>query len=342
LPLIKQAYISALHENMKVLFGGKNKALLSSVILFFTFLGSAQAQVLYEGQVIDKTTQSGIPFVNVGLIKAKLVAQTNQQGYFKIDAQDTVQNDTLIFSSVGYQTLRLPISNYLGNTLIELLPTNVSLEQVDITNRKLKVKRLNAFDLGKIRKDRVQTPRPYTAQYTHAKLFDAPEENVLLTKIELGRTVFDNPTYPLMPLVKSNPKTRFQIHIMSVNPTLNTPDKVLFTKEVSLNDNAVWVTIDVSKEEIVLDKKQFFIAVQWLRIPYNEVIKLEWAPKVRALRKNGKQVHEDISQYRTLYQPALVKYAAEQPSPSFVKDPRGNWILYRGNEEIALSATVQY
>ncbi|MES2829856.1 MAG: carboxypeptidase-like regulatory domain-containing protein [Bacteroidota bacterium] len=304
-------------------------------------LSNVNAQNLLEGQVIDRVSKESIPAVTVTLIKAKISAQTNSMGYFKIESDNSLSGDTVVFSHVGYVTFRMPVSAYQGNSLILLQPSNATLDQVNITNSKLKILRLNEFDFSKIKKGQGYVPQPFTAQSAYAKLFEAPEENALLTKVELGRTVFHDPQYPQLPLVKYNPRTRFLLHIMSVHSDSKMPDKTLFTKTVSLDDNGIWVTIDLSKDNIVLDRKEFFVAVEWLRIPYNEVFKLEWAPRVKAVKKNGTELLEDVSMYQTLYQPALVSYEGKKDDRSYIKYKRGKWILYPGRD-VALSATIKY
>ncbi len=314
---------------------------LSLLVLFIICSKLAPAQSILEGQVIDKTTQERISSVTVALSQAKISKQTNAQGYFRLETESATANDTLVFSSVGYNTLLIPVSGYRNNSIVSLQPSNESLEQVNVTKGKLKTERLNGFDLGKVKRDRGYTPQPFTSQFAYAKLFTIPQQNVFLSAIELGRTVFDDPEYPLMPLVKTNPYTKFLVHILSVNPKSGLPDKLIFTKQVSLEDNSRWVTIDLTKDGIVIGPTTFFIAIEWLRIPYNELFQLEWAPRVRVVRKSGKQIYEDVSMYKALYQPALVTYESKNGSPSYTKQRQGNWVPYL-DRDVAFSAIIKY
>ena len=326
-------------------------ALICAVNLLFVFTEPVKSQTRIEGQVIDKVTQLAIPSVTVQMVREKLTTSTNGQGYFKFDLEQMISNDTLVFSSIGYLTYKLPTSNYVPNGFIQLQPSNTSLKQVDITSTELKTKRINGFDLGHVISDFESAPTPYTSQFAYAKLFTVPTENALLTKIEIGRIGFESKrrtrvsadgSFPELPLIKTNPKTRFLIHVMTVNPRSNLPDVTLFTKVISLDDNLIWVTIDLAKEGVVLAAKEFFLAVEWLRIPYNEIIKLEWAPRIRGLRKNGEQLLEDVSQYRVLYQPAMASYKSEKKVPSYIKTKRGTWVPAHNSGEVALSASVKY
>ena len=324
------------------------RRIIWSVAFMLLIIHSAGAQSIFEGQVMDKTTQLAIPSVTVSLLREKLTTSTNSQGYYKLDSELTVENDTLIFSSVGYISYRLPTSDYLPNVFILLQPSSTSLDQVDITRRKLETTRINGFDLGQIKRDLESAPTPFSSQFAYAKLFTAAKSNALLTKIELGRIAFESKTITkispsqVMPLIKSNPKTRFIIHVLSASPLSKSPDVILFSKLISLDDNFIWVTIDLSKEGIVLNEKDFFIAVEWLRIPYNEVVKLEWAPRVRKVKKDGEEILEDVSKYKMFYQPALASYESKETTPSFTKTNNGVWVRSLGSKEIALSASIKY
>ena len=314
----------------------KVSSLLWVLLIFLS--NDATAQDTYEGQVMEKDSMTAISSVSVTLVKEKIVVKTNARGYFRIDSENGVPNDTLVFTSVGYLTYNVAVSDFVNNGTIIMEYSNVRLNQVDINARKLKTRRLNAFDLGDIKKDRDYTPNPYSSHYAYAKLFDAPELNFILTTIEFGRTVYGPAGFAR---VKSNPYTRFLIHIMSVNQQSGKPDEVLLSKQISLDDNSTWITIDMSKEAIPISTKNFFIAVEWLRIPYNEVVKLENAPRLERVTKKGKEIIASVSQYRMLYQPALVTYKKKKRPPSFIKDRKGRWIENTAGDEVALSATVK-
>ncbi|MFP5081522.1 carboxypeptidase-like regulatory domain-containing protein [Pedobacter sp. JCM 36344] len=320
--------------------------------LLIIFHTTTVAQSVFEGQVLDSAVLEPLVSVTVSLAGKKIATSTNSQGYFKLTIDDTLRIDTLTFSSVGYITYKLAISDYKPNAIVILRTSNANLAQVNITKRKLKFERLNGFGLGQIIRDTAYVPTPYSTQFSFAKFFSASEDNAILSKIEIGRIDFEmlflekldanNEMEPLMPVTKSNPKTRFLIHILSVNSQSRLPDKLLFTKSISIENDLSWVTVDLTSELFVLKSKEFFVAVEWLRIPYNEIFKLEWAPRVRAKNKNGKELLEDVSQYRVFYQPALASYPSTQRAPSYIKNKQGLWMPSSNDKEVALSATIKY
>lgn len=328
--------------------------LFLGITLFLSSI-KASAQTIFEGQIINKKSEAPVPNVNIRLAREKITVTSNAQGYFRIASTDSVVTDTLIFSSVGYQTFKLLTSAYQKNGFISLVPTTTTLEEVSITNEKLKIVRLNKFNLSDIKEDppgaKVAPPvvtYPFSPKNRFfAKLFTAPQGNVVLTKVDLGRRELDETKYPDKPLVTSHIKTRFLLHVMSVDPQTCAPDTLLFSKIINLTDKALWVELDLRKDNIIINSAEFYIAIEWMHIPFNEVIKLFYAPKVRKVNKKGNQVLEDVSEYATLYEPALIEYKKKKPNVSWIKNHENKWQLYDSaipeeKHEIALSATISY
>ncbi|MES2453913.1 MAG: carboxypeptidase-like regulatory domain-containing protein [Bacteroidota bacterium] len=330
--------------------------LFLGIALFLNFL-SASAQTVFEGQIINKTTEAPVPNVNVRLAREKITVTSNEQGYFRLASADSLLKDTLIFSSVGYQTFKLFTGSYQKNGFISLVPTSTALEEVNITNEKLKVLRLNGFILSNIMEDPPEAKTypfppnityPFSPRYRFiAKLFTAPQGNVVLTGVDLGRRELDEMKYPDRPLITSHSKTRFLLHVLSVDPKSGAPDTPLFSKMITLTDKALWVKLDLRKDNIIITPAEFFVAIEWLHIPFNEVIKLNYSPKVRKVTKKGNQLLEDVSEYATLYEPALIQYTKKKPDVSWVKNQENKWqlhdSLHEGKScEIALSATISY
>ena len=326
-------------------------------ITLFLISPTVSAQTVFEGQIFNRTSEAPVPNVNIQLAREKITVTSNAQGYFRIASADSVVKDTLIFSSVGYQTFKLLTSAYQKNGFIFLVPTTTTLEEVSITNEKLKTVRLNKFNLSDIKEDppgAKTAPFPPVVTYPFsprnrffAKLFTAPQGNAILTRVELGRRELDKTKYPDKPLVTSHIKTRFLLHVLSVDPKTGAPDTLLFSKIINLTDKALWVELDLRKDNIIINPAEFYIAIEWMHIPFNEVIKLFYAPKVRKLNKKGNQVLEDVSEYTTLYEPALIEYKKKKPTVSWIRNHENKWQRYDSaiseqKREIALSATISY
>ncbi|MES2428544.1 MAG: carboxypeptidase-like regulatory domain-containing protein [Bacteroidota bacterium] len=318
------------------------KLLLIILLMLPTF---SFAQAVYEGQVLNKNTELAVPNVSVILLKQKTGTQTNTQGYFNLVTETPIPNDTLVFSSVGYQTYRLPVSGYQKQMFVLLEASNTQLNEVTITNQKIKVSVLDKFTWDNIKEVNSSFykhfTRPFFALSSFAKLFTAPQANVLLTNVQLGRREFEGDA-------TTNKFTRFLLHVQLVDSLTGAPGEVLFNKEVSLTDNSLKVTIDLSPDKIVIPHEKFFVVIEWLTIPYNEIITYRSIGFVEEINGNGHSVIKDEFRYYTYYQPFLISYEQTEyeqtkMSPTWEKINNKWGIRLRDmKNNIALSATIHY
>ncbi|MEO6682155.1 MAG: carboxypeptidase-like regulatory domain-containing protein, partial [Ginsengibacter sp.] len=80
---------------------------LMAGLLFILVSFAASAQVV-TGFVSDTQTGAGIPGVTVTVKGSRIATQTNETGNFSIAASG---NATLVFTSVIYSTLEMPVNN---------------------------------------------------------------------------------------------------------------------------------------------------------------------------------------------------------------------------------------
>jgi hypothetical protein len=305
------------------------------------------AQAVYNGQVLNKVTELAIPNVSVILLKEKTGTQTNTQGYFILATPDPLPNDTLVFSCVGYKTYRLPVSVYQKQMFVLLEAINTQLNEVTITNQKMRSETLSKFHIYDLKF--VASPiyyHPTILVYSHtalAKLFSASKPDAILTEVSLGRQDLPETSTSFN---TTNKYAQFLVHVMLQNPITGAPGAIIFTKTVSLTDDAIKIYIDLSKDNIVLHANNFFIAVEWLNKPYNEIIQISASSKLDRVTKSGDQIARAVSQYRMYYQPFLVGYPNESNTlPALLYKKVGNsWhVTHEYNPmEVALSATVHY
>jgi hypothetical protein len=311
-----------------------------SLLLLAALPFITHAQTVYEGQVIDNATELPIPYVTVKLLKAGIAMQTNEQGYFNITVSAPLPNDKLVFSFVGYKTKELATLAYQKQMFILLEASNTQLKEVTISARKKKT--LEEFSYRDLIQDRVKlyasTATTFHTLSLFAKLFEAPRDGSKLISVQLGRRneltgrALDGHSSP-------NKYTRFKVHVLSVNPGSGAPDSILFTKEVSLADNANKVIINLSADQLTLPPGKFFIAVEWIRIPYNEIIE-DLVLALTTFPDKSHDVYQILGHYRIIYQPLLVGYLQYKPTESWIKT-NGAWQRFEHpGYDIALSATI--
>ena len=301
-------------------------------------------QDTYEGQVIDKQTELVLSGVTVTLLKEKVYARTNEQGYYSLTSEKLIPNDTLQFTFVGYKSSKLPISIYQKQMFVVLEPSSLQLKEVEITNTKSKTITLGRFfysDLKTVNsKAYTHITVPFFAQSAVAKHFIAPQAHARIKSIQIGRRDLD---VGWQPHSTANKYTRFLMSIMSASNNSESPGEVIFTKTISLTDNSLLIKIDLSDEGIVLPTTNFFISIHWLIIPYNEIVNVAYDSKLERVTRKGRELYSDVSKYSIYYQPFLVGYESSKPARRFV---HYNDAWRRGTaypkHEIALSATLSY
>lgn len=309
------------------------------ILLIVSKPQAAYSQIVFEGQVIDKITELPLPAVTITLSKRNINTITNDQGYFNMSVDRVSADDILIFTSVGYQTYQLQIKNYKQYPYIKMQPTNTTLNQVNIRAGKQTRVRLDKFlllntNLYKTNPNGIMT---VTNRWT-AKLFYSPKANAQLISVQLGRQDYGN--Y----LITTNKFARFNLHIMDIDAVTGLPSKILFSKEINLSDNSHLVSIDLRNYNVILPSSKFFVVIEHLFIPYNEVVSIVPEQKVAGTNKKGKQILEDTPLYIICYQPFLATYRQDHPVTFWFKDKSDSWtsqtvVKY---DTACISATILY
>lgn len=117
---------------------------LISTILLCLFNFSLFAQNIAEGTIKDSETEEPIPYVNIGIVKKNIGTVSDPEGKFNFEIPSNLEKDTIRISSIGYRSKSMIakdfLSNLKANPIIELLPKVTELNEVVVTNIKLKEK----------------------------------------------------------------------------------------------------------------------------------------------------------------------------------------------------------
>lgn len=89
----------------------------------------------YIGKVVDSNTGNAVSFASVSVNGTSLGTATNENGKFEIFLPNEVSSSELIFSSIGYSSIRIPITSLKKENvlLIRLKPSIYSLPELTIT-----------------------------------------------------------------------------------------------------------------------------------------------------------------------------------------------------------------
>jgi hypothetical protein len=102
------------------------------LLLFFSGIsGPAFAQVVLNGMVADSATMQALPNVNITLKNSLRGTVSNDKGYYIIE---TRENDTLIFSMVGYYTESFPVKEIQERMIVYMTQEAKTLAPVTINS----------------------------------------------------------------------------------------------------------------------------------------------------------------------------------------------------------------
>ncbi len=113
-------------------------------ILLFIFSLSVFAQNSIEGIIKDAETEKPIPYVNIGIVKKDKGTVSTEEGKFEFEIPSKLMNDTIKLSSLGYQPKSMLAKEFAAilkeSPIIKLVPVITELDEVVVTNKKLKEK----------------------------------------------------------------------------------------------------------------------------------------------------------------------------------------------------------
>jgi hypothetical protein len=257
-----------------------------------------------RGTIVNKSNGERIPFATIGLQEENIGINADDNGQFVLASMFPV--DTLIISCFGFTTLKLPSFGLNTDRVsIELSPAAPPLkETVARDHHKWAYNTLNEFsNCGEFFVN-------YCSYMTQlAQHFTTPADNAMLSSVDICR---------LSQGILSKEKTKFRIRVYDIDPITKGPAKDLCEEVVEVSTKNRLVHIDLEPYRISIPNHEFFVAVEWLKIPYNE----EQGEEVLPNGKKRKSVN---------YKPTI-SYTRN------TSDTQGTWMLDNKNVWSPLSA----
>lgn len=219
-------------------------------ILLFPFTGIAQE--IIKGKIIDSSTGNAIPYATVGLAKQNTGTNANEQGEFTISCQQP-EIDTLIISCVGYVTNRASVKDFRANPILILILNIKRLKPVVIKNKW-------AFsEVGTSKKTLAYGLTSTGSQSQAATKLTAPFTNTFLQTLNIRTSKYGG-------------EGKFRVHVFDFDSVSKGPGDELTDTVIEVNSKPGITTIDMLPYQISIPGKDFFVSVEWLRIPFNAKI----------------------------------------------------------------------
>lgn len=242
------------------------KKSLSMIIGLFTIISLAQSKEA-KGVVIDESTKKPIPYVNISILKSQAGTSSNEDGSYSLEIKESDFNKDIILTSLGYKDSIIPVKKFINQKNILLKATIEELNEV-LISKKFEEKFLvvNQIKKGKIRGLSMVTRNspymmalffPYKNDYSQTK-------NLNSLIIYLNNKSFFGP--------KKFP-SKFRVRLFSIGKD-GLPDNDLISEGVIVETitGQKKVELDISKFNLLFPKDGFYVALEWLYIPFNAYI----------------------------------------------------------------------
>jgi hypothetical protein len=244
-----------LHEGGKAMHIYKKFAscIMRLIILFLLLPIVSFSQVSYSGKIVDSKTKAAISYVTVGLQKENIGINADESGRFKLSSVKAFTNDTLIFSCVGYETIKIAIDNWKADSTIELKAKEKLLKEVVVKNK------WTIAVLGNYSKCADYGLLSTGFQTQVAKHFISPVEKAILKEINICMNT----------IIFETGKAIFRFRVYNMDERTKAPYEDLCNEIIEVRVRGKNVKVNV-EQYLIEVPKDFFIAVEWLKLPYNE------------------------------------------------------------------------
>jgi len=114
-----------------------SKTITITLLLYSTLCGRLSAQnVTVTGTVQSSLNGQGIPYASISVEGTTLGTISNIEGQYVLTLTSQQQSGTLVISSLGFTTARIPVSSALQSGAIVLKPAAVMLREVEVRAEK--------------------------------------------------------------------------------------------------------------------------------------------------------------------------------------------------------------
>lgn len=117
------------------------KILIAFSLLLFPFI--INAQTFIKAQLLDSLNKAPIIYANIGIINKSTGTVSDENGNFTLTIPDSLINDQLKISCIGYKSIIIQAKKLTNTSLIYLIPYSTNIKEVLIsTKRKITTKTL--------------------------------------------------------------------------------------------------------------------------------------------------------------------------------------------------------
>ena len=223
--------------------------ILSLSITSSALLHCQQANVLH---IVNTDTQEPVPFAIVSNLAKLNGGYSNEEGVFFLDDSEVANEDSLIVSAIGYADLIINMNDISLKDTIKLVPIDLMLSEVVVTAYQLE----NGDKTKYLGVDRKKND----GQLSHCAGKFGSEYAIRLVKRN-DEDEIDQLSIYLVKEGVGNAPFRIKIYSDEMERPLNLLHSVIVQPTKNLKK---WTTIPLTKEQITIGEKIFYVAFEWL------------------------------------------------------------------------------
>jgi hypothetical protein len=229
-------------------------------ILSILFSCPAIGQITIKGTLLENGDRSPIAYANLGILNSSIGTISNADGSFELTIPEVHRKDSLLVAALGYNRKSVYIPS-IADPCIIYLDENVTVLH-NITVKSKKIKPAKSVVLGN---------RFYNASSIY---FDSISGGSAMALLIENKPPNHDPELRL-PYYITNAKIRIshnafdklRIRIRFLSPdSLGLPGIDLTNNNIIVNSSITkgWLSVDLTKYNIVITKPRFFLVVEWL------------------------------------------------------------------------------
>lgn len=284
---------------------------IQSLLVFFIFICYVSKGQTFsiKCKVVDQKDETEIPYVNIHVLHKPTGVSSNSHGFFELILDESLKSDTLIFSSVGYQSKMVAIKSISENK-IKLSKQIYNLQGITVYSKSQNDGNIviNRFNKMKCFVQYCSTadnwvpsrPKEPTIEAFFFPYMEKYSNDNCIKEVWLYMSNYKStPSYFLLRLFKPN---KFGAPGDDIIPK---PIKVEVTKRHSL------LKVDLTKYKLSMNKEGLFIGAELLIIDENKYV----------IKNNDKEI-------TTLYSPFL-NYVESNSEESYWLYSKGIWNIQK-------------
>lgn len=221
---------------------------LAANFLCLVYCATAAAQPYYDGVVVDEKDNQPIPYASLSIDNKKKGILADSHGRFKLSEAEIKGTDTIQVSSVGYQTLKIVLSEARRKPVLTLSGSNSQMENVTLKAYQKEAVEGNKLDVNGYF---YSWPTKGTGAEI-GRIFDIQYDDYLVDKIRFK---------------VNNQCDVCQIRLRIRSVKNGYPDNLLVLdsiampiKKLSFDDK--YSEFDLSSRKIILKEKQVFVSLE--------------------------------------------------------------------------------